>query len=131
MLIEFRVENHRSIRDEQALTMEAGRGGDENDPRPRHVEGHAESLLPVAALYGANASGKSNILAGLAFMASAVIGSHRHWAPNVRVAREAFAWGPKKSEPSMFEVVVLPHGIRYQYGFVVSDESFLEEWLFV
>ena len=43
MLIEFRVANHRSLRDEQVLTMEAGRVGDEADPRPRHVSGHSES----------------------------------------------------------------------------------------
>ena len=44
MLIEFRVANHRSLRDEQVLTMEAGRVGDESDPRPRHVSGHSEPL---------------------------------------------------------------------------------------
>ncbi len=62
MLIEFRVENHRSLRDEQVLTMEAAPLGDPKDPRPRQVDGHAERLLPVAALYGPNASGKSNVL---------------------------------------------------------------------
>ena len=59
MLIDFRVENHRSLRDEQALTMEAGRVGDDDDPRPRRVAGVDTPLLPVAVLYGANASGKS------------------------------------------------------------------------
>jgi len=131
MLIEFRVENHRSIRDEQALTMEAGRGGDDKDVRVRHVEGHSKSLLPVAALYGANASGKSNVLAALGFMVSAVLESHRNWGPNDRIPRQPFAWGPQKSEPSFFEVVVLINGFRYQYGFVATDKCFLEEWLFV
>ena len=42
MLVEFRVANHRSLRDEQVLTMEAGRVGDETDLRPRHVPGHSE-----------------------------------------------------------------------------------------
>ena len=51
MLIEFRVENHRSLRDEQVLTMEAGRVGDETDPRPRQVPGHSETLTG-AGLYG-------------------------------------------------------------------------------
>ena len=61
--------------------MEAGRGGNEKDPRPRHVDGHSENLLPVTALYGANASGKSNMLAALAFMATTVLESHRYWGP--------------------------------------------------
>ncbi|MCD4728791.1 MAG: AAA family ATPase, partial [Pirellulales bacterium] len=82
MLIEFRVENHRSLRDEQVLTMEAGRVGDESDPRPRKVSGYPEKLLTVASLYGANASGKSNVLAALAFMREAVLGSHQLWSPD-------------------------------------------------
>ena len=77
MLIEFRVENHRSLRDEQVLTMQAARGGDDADPRPRRIAGFGEPLLPVAALYGGNASGKSNVLSALAFMRDAVVLSHR------------------------------------------------------
>jgi uncharacterized protein len=129
MLIEFRVANHRSLRDEQVLTMEAGRVGDEADPRPRHVPGHSDSLLTVAGLYGANASGKSNVLAALAFMCEAVLLSHRSWAPDEGVPRAPFAWGPEKTEPSLFEVTFLLDGVRYQYGFQASDECFLEEWL--
>ena len=129
MLIEFRVENHRSLRDEQVLTMEAGRVGDDDDPRPRRVSGYAESLLPVAVLYGANASGKSNVLTALAFMRDAVILSHRSWTPDGGVPRDRFAWGPKRDEPSLFEVSFLLEGVRYQYGFVASDDRFLEEWL--
>jgi predicted ATPase len=129
MLIEFRVENHRSLRDEQVLTMESGRVGDDADSRPRRIPGHAESLLPVAALYGANASGKSNVLIALAFMREAVILSHRSWLPDGGVPRDPFAWGPKRNEPSLFEVTLLSQGVRYQYGFSASDECFLEEWL--
>jgi AAA15 family ATPase/GTPase len=130
MLIEFRVENHRSLRDEQVLTMEAGRVGDQTDPRPRQVSGYAEKLLTVAGLYGANASGKSNVLASLASMREAVLLSHRSWAPDKGVPREPFAWGSKRKEPSLFEVMMMIEGVRYQYGFLASDESFLEEWLY-
>ena len=130
MLIEFRVENHRSLRDEQVLTMEAGRVGNESDPRPRTVSGYSEKLLTVASLYGANASGKSNVLAALAFMRNAVLESHRLWSPDEGVPRDPFAWGPKRTEPSLFEVTLLLDGVRFQYGFVASDECFLEEWFY-
>jgi len=129
MLIEFRVENHRSLRDEQVLTMEAGRVGDDADSRPRHVSGSSERLLPVAGLYGANASGKSNVLAALAFMRDAILMSHRSWPPDEGVPRDPFAWGPNRDDPSLFEVTVLIDDVRYQYGFWVTDECFLEEWL--
>ncbi|MBI1313524.1 AAA family ATPase [bacterium] len=130
MLIEFRVENHRSLRDEQVLTMEAGRVGDAEDPRRRHVDGYSEALLTAAGIYGANASGKSNVLSALTFMRDAVLVSHRFWGPDEGIPRRAFAWGESATKPSLFEATFLESGIRYQYGFVVSDEQFLEEWLY-
>ncbi|OGQ84739.1 MAG: hypothetical protein A2289_23040 [Deltaproteobacteria bacterium RIFOXYA12_FULL_58_15] len=130
MLVEFRVENHRSICDEQALTMEAGRVGHPGDLRPRKVVGYPRQLLPVAALYGANASGKSNVLSALGFMRDAVIDSHRSWPPEGGVPREAFAWGGRTRAPSMFEATFLVEDVRYQYGFLVDQVRVLEEWLF-
>jgi uncharacterized protein len=132
MLIEFRVENHRSIRDEQVLTMRAGRVGAPDDPRPRAVPGDkaGAGVLPVAALYGANASGKSNLLAAFHFMRQAIVHSHRHWPPDEGIPRAPFAWGSRPSEPSLFEVTILYEGRRYRYGFVADDERFLEEWLY-
>jgi len=130
MLIEFRVENHRSLRDEQALTLEAGRIGEPSDPRPRGVAGHGESLLPAAVIYGANASGKSNVLAALAFMREAVMSSHRLWEPEGGIPRTAFAWGDKRSESSIFEASFLVGETKYEYGFAVDDEVVQEEWLF-
>ena len=50
MLIEFRVENHRSLRREQALTFETGFHGDQDDTRPRQVPGHNGLLLPVIVI---------------------------------------------------------------------------------
>jgi AAA15 family ATPase/GTPase len=129
MLIEFRVENHRSIRDEQVLTMEAGRVGDATDPRPRTVKGHNEKLLPAAAIYGANASGKSNVLSALAWMRDAVVVSHRFWTPDGGVPRNPFAWGADLLKDSLFEASLLLGATKYQYGFVASSDAIEEEWL--
>ena len=68
MLIEFRVENHRSLRREQALTFETGFHGDQGDTRPRQVPGHNGFLLPVIVIYGPNASGKSNVLSAISIV---------------------------------------------------------------
>jgi AAA15 family ATPase/GTPase len=130
MLIEFRVEDHRSLRDEQVLTMEEGQGGDPDDVRARDAAGEKKGLLPVAAVYGANASGKSNVLDAFAFMHDAVALSHRSWPPNAGVPRSPFAWGGKRREPSLFETSITLAGVRYQYGFSANDERFLEEWLY-
>lgn len=129
MLVEFRVENHRSLRDEQVFSMEASRL-DGEDARPRAVDSSVQ-LLPAAAIYGANGSGKSNLLGALRFMRSAVVYSHRLWPPDEGVSRVPFAWGPKSREPSLYELTFIHDRVRYQYGFVADDERFLEEWLYV
>lgn len=130
MLVEFRVENHRSIREEQVFTMEVGRFGTADDPRPRRVTGYRQLLLPVAAFYGANASGKSNLLDALGYMQIAVLHSHRVWDPEGGVPRYPFAWDGLKKQPSTFEITFLVEGVRYEYGFVINDDQVLEEWLY-
>ena len=92
MLIEFRVENHCSLREEQVLTMEAGRVGDATDDRPRTIPGTELTLLPVIALYGANASGKTNVLGAIAFMKETVLFSANVWEPDQGLPRSPFAW---------------------------------------
>jgi hypothetical protein len=129
MLVEFRVKNHRSVRDEQALTMSVGHGG-RHDLSAWQVEGHSAPLVPVAVLYGANASGKSNVLAALSFMREAVTDSQRLWSSDEGVPRDPFAWGGTRHAPSLFEATILVRGVRYQYGFVATDESFVQEWLY-
>ncbi len=132
MLIEFRVENYRSLREEQVLTLEADKGPEEDDARPREEVGYSKPLLPVAVIYGGNASGKSNVLSAIAYMRGAVIESHRGWSPEPEegVPLDPFAWGEKKEEPSHFETVMLVNGVRYEYGFSATAESFTEEWLY-
>jgi len=130
VLIEFRVENYRSLRDEQALTMEAGRVGDSSDPRPRPVAGHSAMLLPAAVIYGPNASGKSNVLSALKFMREAVLNSHRRWEPEGGIPRTAFAWASKRLDSSMLEISILLNGTKIEYGFSVNDDFVEEEWLF-
>ena len=63
-------------------------------------------------------------------MRDAVVLSHRIWPPYEGLPRDPFAWGPKRSEPSLFEVTALISGVRHQYGFLVNDECVLEEWLY-
>lgn len=131
MLIEFRVENHRSIQAEQVLSMEAdGRLGEKSDPRPRKIPQHNKKILPVAAIYGANASGKSNMLSGLGFMSEAVYTSTRFWDPEEGVPQEPFGWGEYNTKPSTYEVSFIEDGVKYVFGFVIDRERFLEEWLF-
>jgi hypothetical protein len=128
MLIEFRAANHRSLLDEQVLTLSASAKADKDDPRLRRVAGATTPLLPAAAIYGANASGKSNVLRALDFMRRAVCDSARLWPPDAGVPREPFAWGDTGA--SIFEATFVVDDTRFEYGFVAEDARFTEEWLF-
>ncbi len=130
MLLNFRFANFRSFREEQELSLVAGPFKD----RPEVIlrsEGLREGVLPVAAIYGANASGKTNVLRALAFMAKAVRASHKDWPPDGPVPAEPFALDQEsKRAPSRFVADFLVGGRRHQYGFALDSEAVSEEWLF-
>lgn len=118
MLRSFRLGNHRSFRDEQELLL-------------MPVYAKDREVLPVAAVYGANASGKSNLLDGLRFMADAVRDSFGQWRPGGGVPRRPFKLDPLAVEqPSVFVVEVVHDRVRYTYGFEVDDEKVISEWLY-
>lgn len=130
MLIRFQVENFRSIKDSQELSLVAS-GRSDRPEAVIPVERYDFQLLRAAAVYGPNASGKSSLFHALAFMRDAVMESQRMWAPEAGVPRSAFALDPScLAEPSVFVVDVLIDGVRYEYGFSVDSARVLEEWLF-
>jgi len=130
LLIQFRTENHRSLRDEQVLSLTAATHL-QDESSSIHVEGLDEALLPVVAIYGANASGKTNVLLALLFMGTAVVSSARQWDPKGGVPRSPFALNEAAGDaPSLYEADLLVEGVRMRYGFVVDDDMVLEEWLY-
>ncbi|MDX3656072.1 ATP-binding protein [Streptomyces sp. ID05-26A] len=87
-------------------------------------------VLPVAAIYGANASGKSNLLDGLRFMADAVRDSFAVWTPDGGVPRQPFKLDDSPDRPSVYVVELIEAGVRYTYGFEADDQRIREEWLY-
>jgi uncharacterized protein len=116
VLRSFRLANHRSFRDEHELLLMPSYDNDGD-------------VVPVAALFGANASGKSNLLDGLRQMSSLV----QSWStrePGSGIPRSPFRLEPKSLlEPSSFAVELVLNGVRYTYGFAVDDERVIREWL--
>lgn len=118
MLRSFRLGNHRSFRDEHELSLIPAYDRD-------------RSALPVIAIYGANASGKSNLINGLMFMCLAVVESFRRWDVDEGVPRQPFRLDPAtNSLPSTFVVELILDGTPYTYGFGVDNDHVLEEWLY-
>jgi len=128
MFLEFRVENHRSLREEQAFSLVASNRLRPDD-RIREVAGTDVKILPAAVIYGGNASGKSNVLSAMSYLRDAVVYSHRAWNPEGGVARMAFAWGDASNADSLYEITCVVEGTKYEYGFVVSDDCIEEEWI--
>ncbi|MDP1858853.1 MAG: ATP-binding protein [Gemmatimonadaceae bacterium] len=129
MLLRFRVENFRSLKGKQELSLIASKLGDTADGL-LEFPGVDVAVLPVAAVYGANASGKSSVLLAMSYMHDAVIQSHRRWSPEGGVPREPFTLDlESRLTPSTFEVDLLLDGTRYEYGFAVDSERVVGEWL--
>lgn len=124
MLLRFEVSNHRSVDDPAELSMIAV---DEDRPAARSFELLNEKVLTVAGLYGPNASGKSNVLDALAWLAEAVGTSLRAWEEHV--PREPFRFGDSPRQPSTYEVEMMVDGVRYAYSLTVGDDEILTESL--
>jgi hypothetical protein len=133
MLIAFRFGNHRSFRDEQELSLLLP--SSERSARTEIAawsEGWRARLEPVAGIYGANASGKSNVVNAAIFMEEAVRNSYQRWEPGGGIPADPFLLGLEDgSKSSSYEMeIVSPDGVRYQYGFRLDVDRILEEWLY-
>jgi uncharacterized protein len=84
-------------------------------------------VLTVAGIYGPNASGKSNVVEALAWLASAVGRSLRAWEETV--PRDPFKFGDGPGLPSAYEVEMIADGVRYAYQLEVTDSEVLSERL--
>ena len=135
MLIEFSVANYRSFRDEVTFSMVASplkAEGGEPDVRNQFAAPGDISLLTSAAIYGANASGKSNLIAAVNFMRSFVIHSSDITDKKGGIDVEPFRLSTEsESAPSYFEVVFIVDQKHFRYGFEVTAERVVSEWLHV
>lgn len=135
MLVAFRAENVRSFRDEVEFSMKATTLSEHGVPRSVRWRQDRESylrVLPVAAVFGANASGKTNLLRAMDDMRRLVVGSFRNKPRSGRgrkIIRRPFLLDPAyENMPSRFEVEVVIDGVQFDYGFEVNDYVVLREW---
>lgn len=131
MLIEFSTSNYRSIKDAQKLSMIAAKDTSHQDINcmPSSIALKMQ-VLRTAVLYGANASGKSNLISALGFMRSMVeisaVGIREGQTLNV----VPFRLDPEMvQQPSEFEITFIDGGVRYQYGFALNSTRVIKEWL--
>ncbi len=134
MLIQFNFKNFKSFRDEATLDMSAAKMTEFSE---RVVSMGNEKILPVAAIYGANASGKSNVYNAFEYMSEYVVNSFKYgdeeekfdeYRPTPFLFDEL-----SENADSSFEVYfTIPQDKSeksYNYGFCVGLEGITEEWL--
>ncbi|WP_416563023.1 AAA family ATPase [Nocardia testacea] len=114
MLRSFRVSNHKSLADLQELRLTRGAA--------------APVAVPVTAVHGGPAAGKSNLVDALAHMRDAVLHSVNGWDPYAGPVRAPHLALP--GQPSDFEAVFVAEGVPYTYGFRLDAADVAAEWLY-
>jgi AAA15 family ATPase/GTPase len=130
MLIEFEVGNFLSFRDPVQLSMLAANPIKEYFNENTFQAGRYR-LLKSLVIYGANASGKSNLLDAMAFMRWYVINSSKGMQIEEDIPVRPFKLDSMtENAPSHFEICFIQNDFRYRYGFEVDRKTVKKEWLF-
>lgn len=138
MLLMFKVKNYTSFKNESILDMRATA----YVQHPSHVIpiDDKTGLLKTTALYGANASGKSNLISAMFFFEQYIFSQFINKKDNedfesseigMKMKLEPFTLSNDGSEASEFDIIFLRNGKQIQYGFECTPKEVINEWLFI
>ena len=128
MLIRFSFKNFKSFKDENVLDMEAT---SLKEHEYNLVKTDQVNLLKVAAIYGANASGKTNVLQAFDYMKKRILVSDDS-KKNSPIDEDNVYSYMINNEPISLEVEILAKNNKiYKYGFDVLKDSIVSEWLYI
>ena len=124
MIIEFKVKNFKSVNSEVVFSLVA----DSDEALANNVASMGGfKLLKAAAIYGANGSGKTTLITALSFMQAMVINSVNHQIGDLI---NIFPHKLSLDKPTSFDIQYIYNDYRYAYGFVLTKEEILEEYLY-
>lgn len=130
MLVEFSVKNFKSFKDKVTFSMEATTGT-ENEGNIINVPNISERILKSTAIYGANASGKTNLINAFTSAILMIRKSNNRQVGEKLMEMEPFAFDEKtRQEPCEFEFVFYIKEMKYIYGFIADKERVYEEYLY-
>jgi len=127
MLIEFTVGNHLSFKDKKTLSLEASsiKEFEENTFKAGNY-----NLLKSAVIYGANSSGKSNLIKSFTTMRSIVQESAKMSSVDKIGVKPFLLNTETENSPSYFEILILIENVRYRYRIEADKNTIHTEWLF-
>lgn len=132
MLVQFMVKNVLSFREETILDMTAINAYKEHESNLIDI-GMKEKFLRVAAIYGANASGKSNLYMAMTYFQRIIVESLNNADNSTGTAIERyyvpFSFEGNK-ENSEYQIVEILDGYEYRYGFEYNADFIVTEWLY-
>jgi AAA15 family ATPase/GTPase len=132
MLVQFKVKNVLSFKEEAVLDMSAIHAYKEHESNLIDI-GIKEKFLRVAAIYGANASGKSNLYLAMRYFQKIIVESLNNADDGAKTAIKryylpfSFEDGEDNSE---FEIVEILQGFEYSYGFEYNANCIVAEWMY-
>ncbi len=130
MLLNFRVENFLSFKDLVEVDLKPS-SIKELEENIALIPTSNTRVLKSAVVYGANSSGKSNLLKAIIFMKSFVMNSSKEGQANQDINVESFKLNSRtEKKPSLFEIIFYHEGLTYRYGFTVDSHRVHREWLF-
>lgn len=131
MILELRLSNMFSLRDEMTLDLQAAKI---QTQKGRALEGNLftvgdEQMLKSVAVFGANASGKSNVVKAIRACVEMIRESHNYNEDTV-FGFVPFKFGDYDQKPSSFYVRFLMDGVEYEYSFSMTRTEILTEQLY-
>ncbi len=132
MLVQFTLKNVLSFKEETTIDMTAVHAYKEHESNLIDI-GRKERLLKVAAIYGANASGKSNLRFAMGIFQSIVMESMNNVADDEEMAIRKYYFPflfEKEYEDSEFEIIMIIENFEYRYGFEYNAKCIVAEWLY-
>ena len=128
MLKEFRFSNFGSFRDEAVLSMEAV--GLKELKRVPRKEG-SDTLLPLAAIYGKNGGGKTNVLWAFGTAVGFICNAQKIQYADAKIPVKPFLLDDVSAQkPTTFDFVFWLDNVRYWYGFSATQRMIIKEYLY-
>ncbi len=126
-IVQFLVSNFRSIREQKMLIMQSAAI---KDIAAFTMLRNGDKLLPVAAIYGANSSGKTNVIRALQLMDRMIMQSIR-LNDGEELPYDPYLFNIKsRKSPTLFEMTFIVDGHKYRYGFEYTRDKIIGEWLY-
>lgn len=131
MLVEYSFGNYKSFKDLNTLSMIGVRSFKEHEPE-NIFNFDKLKILKTAAIYGNNASGKSNLVSGLKLMKAFVKSSFRDALVKDRnlVIENFLLCSKTEKQPTHYELIFIYNKVKYRYGFKIRNSQILKEWLY-